>query len=327
MKAIKRTHLLLAASLLATPLLAQTNVAPVVTAIDGYAARVNSTVITYGEIRESIAPLMPQLFKRYTGKDLAKQLQNALLNGRETLIEEALMKEEAAAQGLQLPPQHIDDEIERLIETRFDGDRNELDKALIQKRMTYVEWRDEIEKQIVLRVFYNREVMSKAKVDIETVRADYLAKKDQFVIPFSVKFSAILINKGKTPEERAVKRKQATDTLQQLADGASFSAMAMKLSEGIRADKGGEFPWSDPKNIRAELRPSLYKIATGQLSELIETDEEFYILKIRERREEGYTPFEELQPRLEAELKREKQIALHKQLLEKLAKRHYVERY
>ena len=66
----------------ATTLLAQTNQAPVITAIDGYAARVDNTIITYGEIRESVLPFIHHLTQSIQGAELARQIQAAYLDGR-----------------------------------------------------------------------------------------------------------------------------------------------------------------------------------------------------------------------------------------------------
>lgn len=329
-------NILLLLTLTASTLFAQTNDVPatdistngpIITAIDGYAARVDGTIITYGEIRESVAPFMQQLFQQYKGDELAQQIQATYLGARETLIEEALIKAEAKELGLALSPNVIDDEVNRLISERFNDDRNLLNRALAARRMTFEEWREEVADQLTLRVYYNREVTRRASVAAEDIRSAYEQTKENYFIPAEVKFRAILINKGTTEEDRAVKKQQAEDILQKLKDGADFAATAKEVSEGIRADKGGAFPWSEPKNIRAELRPALYSVPTGQISGLIETDEEFYIVKIEERREEGYVPFETVREQIESDLLGLEQQRLHAKLMERLAANHFVERY
>lgn len=308
-------------------LFAQTNESPIVTAIDGYAAQVDSTIITYGEIRENVAPFMQQLFQQYKGEELAQQLQNLYLETREALIEEALIKEEAKELGLALPDAAIDEEVDRLIRERFENDRTQLSRALAARRMTFSEWREGIADQITIRVYYSQEITRRASVSKDAIRTAYEENQEAFFIPFSVKFRAILINKGSTDEDRAVKKQQAEDTLHKLRTGTDFAETAKEVSEGIRADDGGAFPWSDPSDIREELRPALRSVATGTISDLIETDEEFYIIKIEERREEGTVPFEDVRAQLETELLRIEQDRLHTELMERLAKRHFVKRY
>lgn len=313
--------------LAAGTLFAQTNEGPVITAIDGYAARVGNTIITYGEIRESVAPYMQQLFQRYQGEELARQIQEAMLSTREALIEEALIEEEAKTLGLALPDAAIDEEVDRLIRERFGNDRALLNRALASRRMTFEEWREEVADQITLRVYYNQEVIRRASVSTDAINAAYEQNKEKYFIPFNVKFRAILINKGATEEDRAVKQKQADDVLQKLRAGADFAETAKEVSEGIRAADGGAFPWKKPEEVHEALRPALRTVPAGQVSELIEADEEFYIVKIEERREEGYTPLKDVREQIKVELLRVEQDRLHADLMKRLAERHFVVRY
>ena len=319
--------------LLAAPaLFAQTNEvppaavstnAPVITAIDGYAARVDSSIITYGEVRESVAPYMQQLVKNYKGKELADRMQAAYIDAREALIEDALFKSETKRLGLSLPDKVIDDEINRLIRERFNNDRALLTRTLTEGRMTFDEWKQEVRDQITVRIFYNQEVTRRASVPPGAALAEYERTKEQVFLPFKVKYRFILINKGKTQEDLAIKYKQAEDTLQKLHDGADFDTVAKEVSEGDLDSS----PWRELKDVREELRPALLKTSAGQISDLIETPGEFYIVKVEERREEGYIPFEEVQKSIEDKLLAAEKDRLHDALIKQLETKHFIERY
>ncbi|NOU35821.1 MAG: hypothetical protein HOO88_03495 [Kiritimatiellaceae bacterium] len=323
--------ILLLLVLAAPALFAQTNPAPaavstngpLITAIDGYAARVDSTIITYGEVRESAAPYVQQLMRQYKGKELAERLQAVYLDAREALVEEALFKAETKRRELSLPDKVIDDEVSKLIRERFNNDRAQLTRALASRRMTYDEWKQDVRDQITLRVFYNQEVTRRANVPAEAVRAEYERNKAQYFISFKVKYRFILISKGKTDEDREVKRKQAEDTLQKLHDGAAFDTVAQEVSEGDLAAS----PWREPADVRAELRPALLKTPAGQISDLIETPGEFYIVKVDERREEGYVPFEDAQKDIEKKLLEAERDRLHAALVKAVSANHFIERY
>lgn len=296
---------------------------PITTAIDGYAARVDNKVITYGEVRENVAPYVQQLAQRYKGRELAEHIQAAYLQARESLIEDALLKAEAKSRGLSLPDSVIDDEVNRLIRERFNNDRALLTRALIERRMTFDEWKQEVRDQITVRVFYNQEVTRRAHVSEKAVRAEYERTKADYFIPFKVKYSFILINKGKTAEDLAAKRKLAEDTLKKLRNGADFDAVAKEVSEGDLDPS----PWRELKDVRKALRPALQKTGAGKISDLIEAPDEFYIVKVLERREEGYIPFEDVQKDIEAKLLDKEKLRLHDELIKQLEAKHFVERY
>jgi parvulin-like peptidyl-prolyl isomerase len=99
--------------------------------------------------------------------------------------------------------------------------------------------------------------------------------------------------------------------------------VAKAVSEGDLDDA----PWRDPADIREELRPALLKTPAGQISDLLETSGEFYIIKIEERREEGYTPFEDVQKAIENKLLNAEKDRLHDALIERLTAKHFIERY
>ena len=326
---MKKTTLFLV--LAAPALFAQTNAAPpvastngpLITAVDGYAARVDSTVITYGEVRESVGPYLQQIGRKYKGKELAERIQSAYLDARESLIEDALLKAETKTLGVSLPEKVTDDEVSRIIRERFKNDRALLSRALADRRMTFEEWKKEVTEQITIRVYHNQEVTRRANVSAQAVRDEYERSKADYFIPLRVKYHFILISKGKTEEDVAAKRKLAEDTLQKLRNGADFMAVAKEVSEGDMDDA----PWRDPADIRAELRPALLKTPAGQIGDLVETPDLFYIIKIEERREEGFTAFEEAKKSIEEKLLDAERKRLNDELIARLSAKHFVERY
>lgn len=305
-------------------LFAQTTNGPVITSIDGYAARVNNRIITYGDIRESIAPVMQQLFKHYHGEELARQMQELHIQGREQLIGEALMLEEAKRMEFSLRPEVIDDEIRNLIQHRFDGDRIRLNRALAKQRMTMKEWRQKVTDQLIVQVYYNREVLQKINITEEDIQAEYdRIKEEKLAIPFRVKYRFILINKGKTKEEQAVKREQAERILKKLRDGADFVPLAEDVSEGDPSLS----PWRDPADVKKELRPALFNTPAGGISDLIDAGGVFYIINVESRQEEGYVPLEEVREKIKEALTAQERDRLYKELIDRLSARHYVQRY
>lgn len=319
---MKKAILLLILS--ASALYAQTNSETVITPIDGYNARVNDRVITYADIRESVAPIAQQLFQHYQGEDLAQKLQELYNQGLETLIDEALIQEEAKRQGLALPPEMINDEVERIIQEQFDGDRILLNQALAKRRMTLEEWREKITDQLVMQVYYNQQVLRKIKIADKNIQAEYDRIKDkELSIPFRVKYRFILINKGKTPEEQAVKRKQAERVLQKLRAGADFATLAEEVSEGDTSLS----PWRDPADVKEVLRPALLKTPAGGISDLIDADNVFYIVNVVSRQEEGYVPLEKVSDQIKNILSAQERERLHKELINRISGRHYIKRY
>lgn len=291
--------------------------------VDGYAARVNDQIITYGDIRESIRPYIRELTQQAPQSELPQLISQAYLDGRESLIEEALLREEARLQGMQLPSHVIDQEVQRIVRERFDNDRGQLMRALTARRMTLEEWREEITGTFKTRILYDREVMQRAAVSEQAVRAEYDRNREAFRTPVRVRYRYILISRGTTEEEREVKRAQAEQTLQRIRDGEDFLTVARDVSEGDPED----LPWRDIPAIRQEFRTPLLETPVGEVSDLVQAGNAWYILKPVERRAESIRPFSEVRDQIESRLLQEERQRLHLELMERLSARHFVERY
>lgn len=320
---MKKPILLFLNTVAAGLLMAQPSGEPQIMAIDGYAARVNSKIITYGDVREQVQPIIRQIVAQTPEHELSQRISQAYLEGREALIEEALLNAEAKALGLTLPPHVIESEINRVIRERFNNDRALLARALAARRMTYEEWKQEAAEQIAMSLFYDREVLRRASVSEQAVRDEYEKNRAAFFVPMKARYRYILINKGTTDEDRAVKRQQAEATLQKLREGADFSAVAIDVSEGDPS----EMPWREIQNVHRDFQPAVRSTPVGQVSDLIETADAFYLLQVLERREEGVVPFEDVRSRIESRLLAEERHRLHRELIRRLSAKHYVERY
>jgi len=315
--------------LCAATVLAQTNIPSPTESIliDGYAGKVNERVITRGEVHEAMAPLLPELYRLYQGEALDAELEKAYEQARNEMIERALIMEAFTVKGGQIPDQYVNDEIKRVIKDRFKGDAALFEQVLADQKKTRSEYQKMIREQMIVGMMINEEVSQRARVTPEQVRSEYDLHKENYFIPEKVKYSVIVLNKGETPEDQVVKTEEAMGIRQKLIDGADFAETAKETSEGSRAADGGSFPWMQPKDVREELQESLTVLPAGEISEIIETENQLYIVKVEGRRQAGYTPFEEVRDQIKTALTAEERDRLRKRWIERLKKDNYVRIY
>ena len=67
--------------------------------LDGVAAIVNDKVITYSEVRDYVQPVVAQLRRSYSGKDLVEKVRSAQVDALNNLIERALILQEFKEKG------------------------------------------------------------------------------------------------------------------------------------------------------------------------------------------------------------------------------------
>lgn len=292
--------------------------------IDGYAAKVNDRVITQGEVREALAPMLPELYRTYQGAQLEKELDKAFKKVRNDLVERALIMEAFKERGGQIPDQYVNDEIKRMINERFKGDKALFEQVLAEQKKTRAEYMETIREQMAVGMMINEEVSRRVRITPEQVRKEYEAHLDRYAIPEKVKYSVIVLNKGATPEDRAVKLEEAESIRKRLLGGADFNETAKEVSEGSRAADGGAFPWMQPKDARPELRETLRHLPAGEISEIIPTDTQLYLVKVEARRQAGHKSFDEVRQGIKASLAAKERERLKRRWIDRLRKKYYV---
>ena len=323
---MKTTFPMIALLFAAVPLFAQTNLPPQNRSveIDGYAARVNDRVITHGEVREALAPVLPELYRAYQGDELEAEVEKAFVRVRNQMIERALIMEAFSERGGQIPDQYVNDEIKRMISERFKGDEVLFEQLLAEQKKTRAEYMDTIREQMAVGMMTNEEVARRARVTPEQVRKEYEASRERYFIPEKVKYSVIVLNPGATPEDRTVKLEEAASIRKQLLEGADFSETAKALSEGSRAAEGGSFPWMQPKDARAELRETLQALPAGEISDIVKTENGLYLIKVEARRQPGYKSFDEVRISIKKSLNTKERDRLKARWIERLKETNYV---
>lgn len=309
-----------------TSLFGQTNsvIRPKSLEIDGYVARVNDRVITRGEVQGALAPLLPELYRAYQGAELEQEYEKAYAKILEDLIERALIIETFNARGTPLPDQYVDDRVRRIVAERFKGDEAMFEQMLASGKKTREEFADTIREQIVVEIMMSEHVDSRARVTPEQVRLAYEEEKERFFIPEKVKYNVIVLNKGTTPEDQEVKLNEAELIRKRLIEGADFAETARAVSEGSRAAEGGAFPWMQPKDVRPDLQEVLKTLPAGEISEIVATDTELYLVKVEARRQAGYKSFDEVRQSIKTALNARERDRLKTRWIARLREQNYV---
>jgi len=103
--------------------------------------------------------------------------------------------------------------------------------------------------------------------------------------------------------------------------GPIFTEIAKQKSHGFTADKGGQQDWTTKGALRSKtLNTALFSLQVGQLSNILETESGFHIIRILERKDAGRTPFTEAQADIRKKLEYGGQQVLVELELEKLRK-------
>ena len=293
--------------------------------LDGYAAIVNDKVITVGDVMEFIQPAEQQLVGLYTGSELEAKRQEAFTNGLATLIDRSLIVAEFTKQGGTIPERLVNDRVNEFVYDRFGNDRAKFLTALSEQQITLEDWRQQVKERLIISILRRQEVGDRVKVSPRLIRETYDARTEQYRTDEKIRLSMIMLNKGATARDAEVKRTEAEKILEQLKNGEDFAGIAKASSEGIKAAEGGDMGWNKPGDLRSELAAAVASLKPGEISGIVETDEEFYILKLEDHKDAGMVPFEEVRQSIDDELKQQEGERLYTAWTERLRRKYYVQ--
>lgn len=317
------TRWLLLASCLC-PLRAAATAVPV----DGTAAVVNDNVITMTQVLQAMQPVQRQLSQNYTGQKLSQEIEAAYEKTLDSLIERQLILDTYKNQDkFVIPDIVVNMQIDELIHTKFHNNRAELIKALETDGISMEEWRIEIKNRMIVTFMRNQAVDTKMMISPQAVRDAYDKSIDKYQIPAQVELRMIVIHRGNTEQELDLKRQQAEVVRKRLLDGEDFDGLARQVSEGGKSSEGGYWGWIEPGSRRAELAEVLSVLNPGEISEVIEANEDLYILKIEARKNASVVPFEEVRQSIQTELETEQGQRAYEAWIERLKQKSYIKKY
>lgn len=295
--------------------------------LDGVAAYVNGAVVTEGEVREAMAPLVPQLRQVYEGTELTAKIKEVHDEARDDLINAKLILKAFDAdaklnkEGIE---KYVEKKVGEFIQDRFGGDRQEFLKVLREEHLSMEEWRRRMRERIIVGMMKSREVDAKVAVSPRDVRRIYEDNSRKYSRDERVWIRVILVRNGTNTADRAAREATVKATFSKLQAGGDFAELARTISEDGKAGAGGDWGWVDARDLRPELAKPVASLKKGTVSAVLRMDDDFYLVKLEERQAAGPVPFDEVRSTIEKELRRKEIRRLSVLWIERLRKDAYI---
>ena len=294
---------------------------------DAIAVKVNTVNITEGDIEESI---MQQLSSRpdiVKNEDLynryKKSLRRRVLNG---LINSALLNQAAKDENLTLSDQDIEEKLLEIVELGMKQTgmtREELAADILRKQgMTIEESLNKYKtnKQFLDTILFEKIVSAKFPENVvisDQEAKDYYDKnlEARYKQKAAVTASHILVstvdeNRQPLTEEKKKEAREKIEKIQNELAGpkVDFGELAEKYSDcpSGKRNKGslGSFP-----RHGAMVEPfaeAAFELETGEISDIVETQFGYHIIKVTEKAEEKVTAFDEVKDDIVSQMVRAK---------------------
>ncbi len=273
--------------------------------VDAILATVDTEVILRSEIMWEIGPYLNSLQLTATSEAAFNREAEARLRAAlDQAVESKILLREALLAGLEVSDEQVEERIEE-IRKRYRSNEAFL-KVLEEAGEAMGDFRKRVRKQILAismgmnkrRVFEREAVVSEAEV-----AQYYQDNKSRFVRPERVRLRRILLAAGSDAQARAQVRARLEQLRGELDAGADFGALAKVYSEGPEAENGGVIGWTVRGDLVEALERSAFALAEGEVSDIVETEFGFHLLKADQKEAAGVPSLEEVRTEIEPELR------------------------
>ena len=271
---------------------------------DVVVAKVNGTVFTQKNLETEVDRLIPQLtFHRNVPPEKRKQYYGKALD---ELINRELQYQDAKAKDIKIEKEKIDAQIEKF-KKRFKSEK-EYQAALEKEKATEEQVRSRIEKELLAQAAYTRNVTEPAKMSEPALKEYYGKNAAKFKQPESAKLRII-----STTDE-----KKAQDILAKIKQGDDFGELAYGLSEDSYRVKSGDIGYIHKGRMLPEIDAVGFKLKVGEVSDIIKAENNWFIIKVEDKKPEHQMTFEETKAKLQKELEAERANELKKKWIDDL---------
>lgn len=234
-------------------------------------------------------------FARQTirGREISGEDRNALIDG---LVLNTIIGMEAEAKGIVVQDAEIDAYIGGIKE-RNRLDEMQLRQVLDAQGITYDDYREQIRLEVQRQRLIGMEIRGKANVTPEQIERYYEANKAEYRLPSEIEVAHIvfLLPEGAAAHEEIAVKAKADEARAQIADGLDFAEAAERYTEdGSGGEDGGVLGWFKPGELVESLEQAAEGLDVGEVSEPVRGPLGFHIIKLVDRKDETFTPLEEL---------------------------------
>ncbi len=283
-------------------------------------ARVNGAVLTEADLLREEYTIFPYA-RMHNGvpKELEPQVRGGAMK---MIIFEELVYQEALRRKLTVP----DADLQRAqTEFRKQFSTPEEYKALLQSEFhgSTQALREKIRRSLLIEALLKSDIDSKSRISVAEARAYYEKTPARFEYPetFTFQTISILPPAKATPQQLKDARKRAEDALRQAKATKTieeFGLLAEKISEDDYRVMMGEHKPMKREDLAPQVVTALLAMKSDQVSDLIQMDQAYTIVRLKEHTPAGRVKFESVQAQLQKDLRMTKTNQLRTALDKKL---------
>ena len=260
-----------------------------------YIAEVNKSGITSNQLQNAFL----NTISRYDDAVLSSLDQSAIVSFKKNilnqLIDYELLYQQAQKEKVKISNDDINLEIYK-IKDNFSSPE-EFDGALKANNITLAQLKEDIKRQLMINSVLE-ETRNQVSISDEDLLEYYDENKESFLEPEQVHARHILVE---TEEE-------ANNLLLPLKEGlADFSELAKEKSTDSSAPSGGDLGFFGRGQMVKEFENAAFSLEPGEISDVVQTQFGYHIIKCEEKKEEYSPTFEEAKEQISNTLRSQRE--------------------
>ena len=260
---------------------------------------VNKHIITRRGLSQAVEQQHAALYRQFSGKELDAKLQDAREKTLQGLMDAFLLEDKGAELGSPITDDYVRASIDGIKKENNFATDADLERALKGSLgIGLPEFMKRQKQQSTQQFVLQREVFSKVAVEDNELRAYYEDHKDEYRLPSRFRIRELVLAKGATVEDQTEARKKLAEIQAELKGGKAFEELARQHSTSPSKATGGDLGWMNKGFLRASIEEAALKLKPEQVSSLLETDKDLYLIQLIALEDAPVTSFTEVKAKI-----------------------------
>ena len=289
---------------------------------DRVAAKVNNEIITLSSVQEKLEVLRQKYKNNRTSIDEKKLLKDVV----EMMVAEKLQLQEGKKMGLLVEESAVQAALKN-IEKNNGLEEGQLAVMLESEGRSLEAYKNHIRDQILVSKMTRFELGRRITVSDRKILKYYQANQKDYweEVKIKVRHILILLDKEASSDKKNESYKHINGILSEIKNGKDFSDAAVEYSEDVSASSGGDVGYIEKGKMVPEFEKVVYSLKEGEISNVVETEFGFHIIKVDEIRPGRTLPLNEVKDKIKNILSVEKQKSAYAAWVKELRETAFIE--